>query len=57
MAPISNSRIGTLLRYTYQANMIFFTGFAAWYFLKSPEQRVSEDLHRQKSKDDPVTKS
>lgn len=36
MEPKGNNRIATLLRYTYRANMVFFAGFAAWYFLKQP---------------------
>ncbi|KAJ5027682.1 hypothetical protein PSV08DRAFT_333352 [Bipolaris maydis] len=57
MAPRPNAHITTLLRYTYQVNMVFFAGFAAWYFLKSPDQKVSEDSRRQSAVDDPKKKS
>jgi hypothetical protein len=39
MAPNPHPRLGTLLRYTYQANMVFFAGFATWYVLKGPGQK------------------
>jgi hypothetical protein len=52
MAPVSNPRLGILLRYTYQANMVFFAGFATWYVLKGPGQkepaRVTADQEKTK---------
>jgi hypothetical protein len=44
MAPAPNSRIQTLLRYTYRANMVFFAGFAAWYMLKGPARGQEQDI-------------
>jgi hypothetical protein len=41
MAPNPNPRLATLLRYTYQANMVFFAGFATWYFLKAPDKKAT----------------
>lgn len=38
MDPLPNTRLKTLLRYTYRANMIFFAGFAAWYAIKRPDR-------------------
>jgi hypothetical protein len=34
MDPKSNTRMATMLRYTYRANMVFFAGYVAWYVLK-----------------------
>jgi hypothetical protein len=52
MAPVSNPRLGSLLRYTYQAHMVFFAGFATWYFLKGSGQkepaRVTADQEKTK---------
>jgi hypothetical protein len=57
MAPKPNPRLGTLLRYTYQANMVFFAGFATWYFLKGPDQRhLSGDVPTQRKPDVPASK-
>lgn len=39
MAPPPNVRVGTLLRYTYRANIVFFAAFATWYVFKGPEQK------------------
>jgi hypothetical protein len=57
MTPKPNARLSSLLRYTYQANMVFFAGFATWYFLKSPEQEALQEPHRHSANDDSPTKS
>jgi hypothetical protein len=36
-----NPRLATLLRYTYQANMVFFAGLATWHFLKAPDKKAT----------------
>jgi hypothetical protein len=41
MDPKSNTRMATLLRYTYRANMVFAAGFAAWYALGAPRGEES----------------
>jgi hypothetical protein len=57
MAPNPTPRLGTLLRYTYQANMVFFAGFATWYFLKGPDQtQLPGDAKTQKRPDSSATK-
>jgi hypothetical protein len=57
MAPKPNPRLDTLLRYTYQANMVFFAGFATWYFLKGPDQKqLSGNVSTQRKPDAPASK-
>ena len=47
MAPRPNAGIGTLLRYTYQVNVVFFAGYTAWYLLREPEMDVADTTHDQ----------
>lgn len=44
MAPLPDSTVQTLLRYTYRANMVFFAGFGAWYMLKGPGRGQEQDI-------------
>jgi hypothetical protein len=57
MAPKPNPHPGTLLRYTYQANMVFFVGFATGWFLKGQDQKeLSGDVSTYKKPDNAATK-
>jgi hypothetical protein len=56
MAPPPKSTIQTLLRYTYQANIIFFAGFGAWYMLKGPGRGQEQDIAALTQRDDKVAK-
>lgn len=49
MDPKPNTRMATMLRYTYRANMVFFAGFAAWYLLKGPaKEETRKELEERK---------
>jgi hypothetical protein len=57
MIPKPNHRLGTLLRYTYQVNMVFFAGFATWYLLKGLDQKeLSGYASTTKKRDRSLTK-
>lgn len=42
MDPVSKVHLGTLLKYTYRANLVFFAAYGSWYVIKGSQERKAE---------------
>jgi hypothetical protein len=47
----SKARVGSLLRYTYRANMVFFAGFAAYYVMKGDTKEETQQVAMERQSD------
>lgn len=47
----SKARFGSLLKYTYRANMVFFAGFAAYYVMKGDKKEETQQVVMERQSD------